>query len=108
MTSSHHTKAFGDGLRFAVRILLGGKCATRGCGVRYADALMIDHIHGGGRKHYARTGFNRWYFVTILHDIAAGRRRKYQLLCGTHHLLKSRKEQRQAGKYGNAKRGRTQ
>jgi hypothetical protein len=79
-----NVSAYLRGMRAAIYILLGNKCAM--CGVRDRRVLEIDHIRGGGTRHRRVTGGGRAYLVSILRDLRAGRKR-YRILCANHHAL---------------------
>lgn len=64
----------------------GSKCRT--CGFSNPLALQIDHIKGGGMKDRSRTGDVGFLKGVIRDALKPIRKRKYQLLCANHNVLK--------------------
>lgn len=73
----HHTR------RLKVFELLGGKCCH--CEEISVFCLQIDHINGGGTKHFKSRGT-----IGLLSDVLADsdRKSKYQLLCANCNWVK--------------------
>src|SRR6266851_8117196 len=65
-------------VRNEILALLGGKCAK--CPFDDPRALQVDHINGGGVKHYKNKTSSLSYYKGILASIKNGEG-KYQLLC---------------------------
>jgi hypothetical protein len=80
-----NVSAYLRGMRAAIYVLLGDKCAM--CSIRDRRVLEIDHVTGGGTRHRRVTGGGRAYLVSILRDIRAGRKRRFRILCCNHHAL---------------------
>jgi RNase P subunit RPR2 len=65
--------------------LLGGKCVK--CGFSDIRALQIDHVNGGGVKHYKSRSSSIRFYKDILDEIKEGSE-KYQLLCANCNWIK--------------------
>lgn len=75
---------------------LGGKCEE--CDYDDPAGLEIDHIYSDGAEHRRTSGGRGAAFFA---DVVAEGRAFYQLLCGTHHNEKTKRDR-------DAKRARTQ
>jgi hypothetical protein len=73
------------GLRAAIFILLGDRCAVAACVVTDRRMLQIDHVGGGGNAHRRQVS-GRGYLISILNDLRT-KRRRYRLVCANHHAL---------------------
>jgi hypothetical protein len=71
--------------RAEILTLLGGKCVK--CGFSDIRALQIDHVNGGGVKHYKGRSSSIRYNKDILDEIKEGSG-KYQLLCANCNWIK--------------------
>jgi hypothetical protein len=59
------------------------KCSWPGCNITDEDMLQIDHIDGGGRKHYEEMGGGggRLYRWLLENNFPAG----FRILCANHN-----------------------
>lgn len=72
-------------LRLRVFALLGERCAC--CGESDMSFLTVDHIHGGGRKHFIERGtWGAWRDILRDADALAN----YQTLCANCNMAKAR------------------
>jgi hypothetical protein len=77
-------------IRLRAQRALGNKCVR--CGYKDERALQIDHVNGGGKKE--RTKYRgASYYYHVLKEIAAGRGKKYQILCANCNVIKRRENQ---------------
>lgn len=65
--------------------LLGGKCVV--CGFDDARALQIDHIGGGGLQEMKKLSYYQFY-KRLLTLQEAELKKKYQILCANHNMIK--------------------
>ena len=65
--------------------MLGAKCTI--CGFSDSRALQIDHLNGGGKKHYIKSGS-----LGVLRH-AVKNPSEYQILCANHNWIKMREEE---------------
>ena len=75
------TKRSYEKLKNDVMDVLGGKCVR--CGFLDRRALQVDHINGGGRAEYLKTGSRNVY-----KKIRDGHTEGYQLLCSNCNWIK--------------------
>lgn len=74
--------------RIKVYELLGGKCNWPGCTWNDWMGLMIDHVNGDGYKE--RDEETRLYSGDLVLSQALKNPERFQLLCGSHHIIKTR------------------
>lgn len=77
-THSENVKAYHRRLRTLVVEGLGGRCAC--CGEREIKFLQLDHINGGGNKHYKKFA-GSWAAVYRAVRDTGFPRDQYRLLC---------------------------
>ena len=65
---------------------LGGKCVR--CGFSDKRVLQVDHIYGGGRKHFKVKGTGYTMYTEMIESIRNGEG-KYQLLCANCNLIEA-------------------
>lgn len=61
----------------------GGKCAC--CGLDFIDALVIDHVNGGGQKHRKETGRESIYTWLVANNFPS---EGFQILCNNCNWVK--------------------
>ena len=73
-------------LKKELTLLLGSKCAR--CGFEDKRVLQIDHINGGGRKHFKQAGGAYTMFREMIKSVKS-KENKYQLLCSNCNLIEA-------------------
>jgi len=73
-------------LRLKILLALGGVCAK--CACADLNALVIDHINGGGKKDYEDSRNCKWHYHKIILQRVLSGSKDYQVLCENCNRLK--------------------